>query len=94
MGQQISQVQAENEKSFELLRKQNPFTPEADYITKLSAEELQRKLQSRSYQVTRVLGAFIAKALNMTSRLNCVTEFIPQAVVRTLYFVINVQFIT
>ncbi|ODM88582.1 Fatty acid amide hydrolase 1 [Orchesella cincta] len=52
---------------------------QAKKIVELPSKELVEQLQSRKLTATQVLTAYTAKALELTERVNCVTEFIPQA---------------
>jgi hypothetical protein len=64
---------------------EHPLTPELQTITELSLESLIAKLQSRELLATKVLSAYTAKALEVNENFNCITEFVPQAVVSLIY---------
>ncbi|XP_014661848.1 PREDICTED: vitamin D3 hydroxylase-associated protein-like [Priapulus caudatus] len=50
-----------------------------DEIVKLSAIDLALALKRRHYTAVEVLHAYQAKALEVTERINCVTEFLTEA---------------
>ena len=77
----IAQKQDDRKKAFIKLKDTYKLTPESQSIIQTSPEELVDKLQLKVLSATQVLEAFIAKALEVTEKCNCVTEFVPQALV-------------
>ncbi|ODM90211.1 Fatty acid amide hydrolase 1 [Orchesella cincta] len=75
----IQRRQEERKVSFENLASANVLDNAAKQIVELDTVDLIQQLQSRKLTATQVLRAYIAKALELTGRVNCVTEFIPQA---------------
>ncbi|ODM93445.1 Fatty-acid amide hydrolase 1 [Orchesella cincta] len=75
----IIHKQQERKESFAKLKAECILNERAINITQLSVEELARGLKSRELSATEVLKAYTAKALEVTEKFNCVTEFIPQA---------------
>ncbi|ODM90210.1 Vitamin D3 hydroxylase-associated protein [Orchesella cincta] len=75
----IQRRQEERKASFTKLASANVLDDAARQIVELDTVELIQQLQSRKLTATQVLKAYIAKALELTGRVNCVTEFIPQA---------------
>lgn len=53
-----------------------------EYITTLPFHHLVESLQNRSLTASQVMAAYIKKSVNVTSEFNCVSEFIPNAMVR------------
>ena len=47
-------------------------------------ESLTVKLQTRELPATKVLAAFMAKALEVNQEFNCITEFAPEAKVKSI----------
>lgn len=77
----IERKQRERQESFSKLKRENILDEKAIGIVKLSVEELLARLQTRQLSAEQVLRAYIAKALQLTEKFNCVTEFIPKALV-------------
>ncbi|CAL8085987.1 unnamed protein product [Orchesella dallaii] len=75
----IEKRQKERQESFTKLRLENILDDTAQKIVELPEVNLLEQLQSRKLTATQVLKAYTAKALELTERVNCVTEFIPQA---------------
>lgn len=64
------------------------FDEFAEKIVTITVGDLIQKLQIRSLTATQVLQAYIAKALIVHENFNCITEFVPFALV---IFVIVLQ---
>lgn len=79
--QKITRKQKERKEAFFKLRKEHILDETATSILKLPVEELVTQLQTRQLSACHVLRAYTAKALEVTEKFNCVTEFIPQATV-------------
>ncbi len=77
--EKIKQRQTVREASFEELKKLHKLDENAQKIVKLPVHELLSKLQSGQLTATTVLSAYTAKALEVTERCNCVTEFSTKA---------------
>lgn len=77
--EKIKQRQEKRQASFEELKKLHKLDENAQQLVKLPVQELLSKLQSGQLTATQVLNAYTAKALEVTERCNCVTEFNPKA---------------
>jgi len=73
--------QRERKESFAKLKAECILNEKAINIVQLPVEQLLARLKSCEFSASEVLKAFIAKALEVTEKFNCVTEFIPQAFV-------------
>lgn len=51
-------------------------------IVDLAWDELMEKLQSRQLKAVDVLSAYVWKALEVTKKTNCISEFHPKMMVR------------
>lgn len=51
-------------------------------ITNLEFTELVAALQNRSLSASQVMSAYLSKSVNVTTEFNCISEFIPNAMVR------------
>ncbi|ODM90213.1 Fatty-acid amide hydrolase 1 [Orchesella cincta] len=79
MKLKIQKRQQERMEQIAQLKTENVLDEVALKIVKLPVLELLEQLQSRKLTATQVLKAYTAKALELTQRVNCVTQFIPQA---------------
>ena len=75
------QKQKERAEQLQDLKIRFPLGPNQLSIVNLPFEKLVQKLQNRELKAREVLEAFIAKAVQVTTEFNCVTEFIPQSLV-------------
>ena len=75
------QKQKERAEHLQDLKIRFPLGPNQLSIVNLPFEKLVQKLQNRELKAREVLEAFIAKAVQVTTEFNCVTEFIPQSLV-------------
>jgi len=77
----VRERQTKRTKDFAALQAQYPMTDEFLQILGYSLEELREHLASRELTATKVLSAYIAKALEANAETNCLTEFNPRAMV-------------
>ena len=75
------QKQKERAEQLQDLKIRFPLGPSQLSIVNLPFGKLVEKLQNRELKAREVLEAFIAKAVQVTTEFNCVTEFIPQSLV-------------
>lgn len=66
---------------FRQIRENYILDESASEILKIPVKELIQKLQLRSLNATQVLQAYISKAIIVHDNLNCITEFVPFALV-------------
>lgn len=84
--------QAERIKTLEKLKIEYEFNPKQRSIVDTSFDRLVEQLQSREITAQEVLEAFIAKSVQVTLELNCITEYIPQAMVSKLETSYSVEY--
>ena len=83
--QAILTRQRQRNESFRQIRENYIFDESANEITQLPANDLIQKLQTRSLNATQVLKAYIAKVIMVQDKFNCITEFVPFAMVSFNY---------
>lgn len=66
---------------FRQIRENYILDESATEILKIPVNDLIQKLQQRSLNATQVLQAYIAKAMIVQDNFNCITEFVPFALV-------------
>lgn len=72
--------------TFRQIREQYILDEAAIEILKLPAKDLIEKLQIRTLNATQVLQAYVAKAITVQDKLNCITEFVPFALVCLFFY--------
>ena len=79
------QKQKERQEQLQDFKKRYPFGPKEAAIVELRLDSLTKKLQNRDLRARQVLEAFMGKAVAVTAEFNCVTEFIPQSFVSSIF---------
>ncbi|XP_037049051.1 fatty-acid amide hydrolase 1-like [Bradysia coprophila] len=74
--------QSQRSETFRQIRQSYTLDEAANEILKLPAKDLIEKLQLRSLNATQVLQAYMAKAITVQDKFNCITEFVPFALER------------
>lgn len=79
--QAILERQSQRKETFRQVRENYILDESAKEILTISAMDLIEKLQKRSLNATQVLHAYMARAIAVQDQLNCITEFVPFALV-------------
>lgn len=89
----IIERQKQRNEIFKQIRQNYTLDESANEILKLSVNDLMQKLQSRHLNATEALRAYMGKAMTVQDKYNCITEFVPFAMVRLFasYISLHIQ---
>lgn len=77
--------QSQRAETFRQIRENYVLDDAANEILKIPVQALIQKLQLRSLNATQVLRAYMAKAMIVQDESNCITEFVPFALVCKIF---------